>query len=307
MTTHDKRVGIGAFLAALVGALQWKVLLLWLLVMLVPTTIAALPIRDVLGGLLDHSVHAAGMARGFDAILMSDLMVQVARQGVAIGTAGMLASLLTMLLAPFLAGMIVSALRAPQHAAGLGELMHGGLREYWRMFRLMLWSLLAFGIAIAVAAAAFGIASKSIEAATLQSVADRSGTIALWISVVFFVLAHAAMESSRAQFAADAGLTSATRAFGRGVGMLFRRPLATLGMYLGTSVIGYVLVIFIGMWRIHTPAVGAFGVVLAFVIAQLIVVVLAWQRVARLHGLTAIARAAGNTSRRGAYPSLATA
>lgn len=306
MTTHDKRVGIGAFLAALAAALQWRLLLLWLLVMLVPATIAVSPLRGALGGVLDRSVHAADMARGFDVLLMSDAVGQVARQGAAIGTAGTLASLLALLLAPFLTGMIVSWLRAPQHVAGLGELIHGGLREYGRMFRLMLWSLLAFGIAIAVAAAAFGIAGKSMEAATLQSVADRGGSIALWVTVVVMVLAHATMESARAQFAADPGLTSATRAFGRGIGMLFRRPLATLGMYLGTSAIGYVLVLFVAMWRIHTPAVGMFGTLGAFLLGQLIVVLLAWQRVARLHGLTALARTRTGT-RRGAYASLATA
>lgn len=305
MTRNDNRVGIGAFFAALVGGVQWRLIVIWVLLMLLPTCAAVLPIKNVLGSVLDHSVHSAAWAKQFDMLPMFDAFMHIGKQSAGIQGASALAMLLTLLLAPFLTAMIVATLRA-QRGLGFGELMHGGLGDYWRLFRLMLWSLLPFGIAIGIAAAAFGWADKSAEAATLQAVADSHHHIALWIAVLVLVLAHATMESARAQLAADPGLRSATRAFGRGFKMLLSRPLATLGLYLGTSVLGYGLVLLVGMWRIHTPAIGGVGTVLAFGLAQLIVVVLAWQRIARLHGLTTLARAGGG-ARRGAYPSLATA
>lgn len=304
MTSNDKRVGIGGFVAALVTGLNWRALLAWLLLMLLPVVVATSPVRQALGKLLDHSVHAADWASGFHALPMLDVVTRLVRDG-NLDAGPSAGFLLTLILMPFLTGMIVAMLRT-QRDSTLGDLMHGGLGEYWRMFRLMLWSLVPYGIAIGVGAAAFGMAGKSAEAATLQSVADRGHDIALWLTVVFVVLAHAWMESARAQVAADPDLRSATRAFGRGARMLFGRPLATLGMYLATSIIGYVLVLFVTMWRVHTPAVGGVDTVLAFVIAEILVLVLAWQRIARLAGLTVIARTRVGASRRG-YASLATA
>jgi hypothetical protein len=209
-----------------------------------------------------------------------------------------------LLLSPFLTGMMVSAVRAGRRQS-FGELVHGGVGEYWRMFRLLLWALVPFGIALLIGGGASHAADKHAEAAVLQSSAESGRHAASILLLVLLVLAHASVESARAHFAADPNLRSATRALGRGVGMLFRRPLATLGMYLGTSIIGYALVLLLGMWRIRTDAVGIVGVVLAFVLTQLVVAVLAWQRAARLYGLTAVAQA--GSSRRSAYASLATA
>lgn len=295
MTNHGQRAGLGAFFAALAAALQWRLLLLWVLGILLATSVVAMPVRAVLGSLFDHSVHASEWARGFHALPMFDALFQTLRQGTALGGAAGASALLLLLLTPFLTGMVVARLRAPE-APDLGGLVHGGLAQYWRMVRLAIWSLLPYGIAVGIAAAAFGVARKHAEAATLQSVADRGEHLALYLALVLLVLAHATMESARAHVAADPGLRSATRAFGRGAGMLVRRPFATLGMYLATSIVGYVLVLFIAMWRVHTPAVGAFGAVLAFVLAQLLVVALAWQRIARLHGLAALARAGRGAS-----------
>jgi hypothetical protein len=302
---NDKRAGIGAFLGALGAALQWRLLLLWLVIMALPTAIVALPIWKTLGGLLDHSVHATTLAHRFEALPMSDVIAQFSRHDDWFGGSSMAALVVTLLLSPFLTGMVVTAARAPRSLT-FGELMHGGLSEYWRLLRLMLWALLPFGVAIVIAGAANGMADKHAAAAVLESSAASGQRIATIVTIVLLVLAHAMVESGRAQLAADPLMRSATRAFFRGVGMLLRRPLATLGMYLGVSVIGYAIVLGLGMLRIRTDAVGVFGFIAALVLAQLIVVVLAWQRTARLFALAAVARAT-TSRRRSASPALAPA
>lgn len=292
MTAPRQRAGIGAFPRALAAGLQWRLLLLWVLGVLLATSVIVWPVRDVLGRLFDHSVHASEWARGFHALPMFDAIFRAGREGAALDGAAGASAFLLCLLAPFLTGMIVARLRAPA-GLGFGGLVHGGLGQYWRMVRLALWSLVPYGIAAGIAAGAFALARRRAETATLQAVADRGEHLALYLTLVLLVLAHAVMESARAHVAADPGLRSATRAFGRGVAMLVRHPLATLGMYLATSALGYALVLGIGMCRIHTTAVGFGGVALAFVLAQLLVVAMAWQRTARLHGLAAVARSAG--------------
>lgn len=291
MSNHNKRTGMGAFFGALGAALQWRLLLLWIAVMALPTAIVALPLWKTLGDLLDHSVHAGAWAQQFDAMMAGDTIISIARHGAWMGGASLGAMIVTLLLAsPFLSGMVVTASRQSR-SLGFGELVHGGITEYWRMLRLLLWALVPFAIAVMLSGMAMGAAKKHAEAAVLQSSADNGHLIATIVTIVLVVLAHAMVESARAQFAADPALRSATRALGRGIGMLLRRPLATLGMYLGVSIIGYVLAFVLGMLRMRTDAVGLFGVIAALVLAQLIVAALAWQRTARIFALTAVARA----------------
>ncbi len=305
MNRQKQRVGWGAFPAALWAALQWRLLLLWVVFMALPTAVATLPLGHALGERLDHLVNGSRLAQGFDALPMSDVIMSLARHGGPLVSAGQAAMLVTLLLAPFLTGMVVVAAR-PGRQVGMGALVHGGLGQYWRMVRLMLWGLIPFAIAIAVGMAAFHAASGHADVAVLQSSADHGYLAAKIVLAVLLVLAHAMLESARAQVAADDTLRSATRAFGRGLMLLLRRPLATLGLYLATSVVGYVLAALVVMWRVRTVAAGPAGLVLAVLLAQLVVVILAWQRIARLDALARLARVA-TTRRRAGGGSLAPA
>lgn len=289
MTSKKKRVGWGALPAALFAALQWRVMLLWIVLMALPTAIMALPFGRVLGSLLDHSVQSAALAHHFDGLFMGDAITSLAKHGAWFNGSSTVAMVVTLLLSPFLTGIVITAVRAMHHPR-LGELMHGGLSFYWRMLRLMLWSLLPYIVAIVIGIFLFRIAGHRAAHATLESTADTGFLVAKIVLVVLLVLAHAMMESSRAQFGADEGLRSATRAFFRGVSMLVRRPLATLGLYLGTSIIGYVLVGLVAMVRIRVDAVGVGGYIAAILLTQLIVIILAWQRTARLDALARLAR-----------------
>ncbi len=285
---HRQNAGFSGFLAALGAGLQWKLLLVWLLLMLLPVAVAAWPMSAAMGSLLEHSVHSTAWAESFNALGMGDAMFQLAKFMPAIGAAAMAGFFMSLLLAPFLTGMVVTAARSAQHT-GFSELMHGGLREYWRMLRVSLWALVGWAIAFGIGAAAFHMASNVAKTATLESQVDLWRHGAMAIMIILLVIAHAIAEASRAQFAADPNLGSATRAWGRGLKMVFGRPLASFGMYLGVSIIGYLLVLVFGMWRMRVPAVGVGGTILAFVLAQLVVLSLAWTRTARIHALAGVA------------------
>ena len=289
MNSHRQSAGISGFFGALGAGLQWKLLLIWLLLMLIPVAVAAWPMSAALGSLLDHSVHSKAWAESFDALGMGDAFIQLGKLMPTIGAAAFAALFLTLLLSPFLTGMVVTSARATRWP-GFGQLMHGGLQEYWRMVRVLLWSLVGWGIAIGIGSVALRMAGKYAEKAILESKADLWFNVATTILIVLLVIAHAIAEATRVQFAVDPNLGSATRAWGRGLKMVFGRPLATFGMYLGVSIIGYVLVLGFGMLRIRVPAAGVGSAILAFVLAQLVVLALAWQRTARIHALTAVAR-----------------
>lgn len=298
MMTSTRRTDVGAVLRAPVAALQWRLLLLWLLFLLLPTAVAALPFWRALADLLDHSVHAAEWARRFDAQMFGDMMAALGEGSAWFHGSLVLAVAFALLLAPFLTGMTVATGRAGR-ALGFGQLMQSGVIEYGRMFRLMLWSLLPYAVAIGLGAMAIGVAHKSADHAVLQSSADRYQHTALWVLAVLFVLAHAMVDSARAAFIVDPGLRSATRALGRGFMQLLRRPLGTLLSYLIVGAIGSAIALAFGVARLQTTAVGPGGFLLALLFAELAVLAVGWMRIARLFALAAVGRSL--VSRRGGF------
>jgi len=299
MMTSTRRTDVGAVMLAPVAALQWRLLLLWLVFLLLPTAVAALPVWRTLSGLLDRSVHAADWARHFDGLAFGDVVDKLGDSGAALHGSLVLSAAFALLLGPFLTGMTVATGRAGR-ALGFGQLMQSGVIEYGRMFRLLLWSLLPYAIAIGLGVMAMGVAHKSGEHAVLQSAADRYTHTAMWVLAVLFVLAHVIVESARAAFIVDPGLRSATRALGRGFMQLLRRPLGTLLSYLVIGALGMAIALACGVGRVHTPAVGVGGFLLALLLAELAVLAVGWMRVARLFALAAVGRSLG--SRRSSFP-----
>jgi hypothetical protein len=285
----SRRVSLGAVLSALFGALQWRLLVLWSVLLLLPAAVLAFPLWKTLSGLLDHSVHADAWARRVDATMFSDTMRVIGDPMDTFGGSLLIGLVLTLLLASWLNGMVVASGRAGR-SLSFGQLLHGGLMEYGRMFRLMLWSLLPFAIVIGGAHGIFDAASDRIDTAVLESQADASQHAAFWATGALFVLMHAVVESARAAFIADTGLRSATRALWRGFKQLLRRPFSTLFAYLLVSVIGAAAVLGLGMARIQVPAIGFGGFVAAFLLTQVIVAAIGWTRTARLYALAEVSR-----------------
>jgi hypothetical protein len=293
-----RQAGLGALVRAMTGAMQWRLLLLWAMVMLVPTAVAAWPMWKAMGALLDHSVHVSAWAERFHALPMTDLGTQLMRQGAGLGGAVGVGLLLSLLLSPWLTGMVVHAARA-QRPPTFGELLHGGLLEYGRLLRLWLWALVPLGIAVAIGMIAQSAAGEYADRVILESDADRAAMIARGVALLLFVIAHAMVESARAAFVDDVGLRSATRALGRGIVLVLRRPLRTLGFYIVVTLVGLVLVTLLATLRTRVGGPGAGDMLLAFAVTQVGVMVIAWMRAARLFSLAAVARAAP-TRRRGA-------
>ena len=63
--------GFAAVFSGMRTAVQWRLLLLWLLIMLIPVALVALPLWRMLSGLLDASVHSAQWASGFRSSAMA--------------------------------------------------------------------------------------------------------------------------------------------------------------------------------------------------------------------------------------------
>lgn len=282
------RSGFRALIAGCGAALQWRLLLLWLLAMLLPTLLIALPTSAWLQAQFGYSVHAADVANGRNLPLLLDGLFSIGESRSWLRSSAALATIMAVLLSPWLNGMVIASIRAGRRL-GFGELLQGGLAEYGRMFRTLLWSLLPLGIAIAIGAWLISLSGKQVDAAILASDVEGIGRIALWSAVALFVLAHATVEAGRGWIGADRGLRSAIRAWWRGAKLLVRRPIAVLAVYLGTAIAGYGLAALFGALRLQFNGAGAGGFIIALLLTQLVVIALAWGRIARLYGMADLA------------------
>src|ERR1700757_4187034 len=101
--------GFGALFSGMRAAVQWRLLVLWLLIMLIPVTLVSLPLWRMLSGLLDASVHSAEWAKGFNDIMFGDVIANFSDHPQWLVTDMAIAQASTLLLSPFLAGMIVGS------------------------------------------------------------------------------------------------------------------------------------------------------------------------------------------------------
>lgn len=270
--------------------LQWRLLLLWLLALLLPTAIAALPIARLLGDRFDYAVLSPHWATHFDGIALAELLdLYSGGTATALNSAVLLGALFSLLLSPWLTGTVFVAVRA-HTVPGFTALLVGGLKEYGRFFRLLLWALVPMGIAIAIYLGLSHLADTYAEKAILESDAKHIGWLAMAGGAFFLLLAHASIETGRAWLGTDLSKHSAIRAWWRGSALLLRQPLRVLGIYLLSTVLAAVIYLPLLLARAHTPAVGVLGLIGAFVLTQLAVAVMAWGRAVRLASLGALVR-----------------
>ena len=290
MNRATRRSGLGAAFSSLAGALQWRLLLLWLLATLAAALLVATPLWASLQAQFGSTVHAAAIAAGDDLPLLLQGLGEMGEHMGWLPAALGGGTLLMLLVAPWLTGMIIASLRAGRRL-GFVELIAGGLSEYWRMLRMTLWSILPLGLAVLVGGGIIAALHKSTEGAILASEVDSAGRIGMIAMLVLFVLAHATVEAGRGWLGADPALRSVVKAWWRGLKLLLRRPLATLLVYVVTCVAGFGLALLLGWLRVAVDGVGIGPAVLSFLVAQAIVLAIAWGRIARLHGMAAIAPA----------------
>jgi hypothetical protein len=285
--------GFKALLRAMRAALQWRLLLWWTLLLLLPAIVAALPAWQMLSANLDHAIHASRLAARLDMVAIADLLGSIReRWGAAMGAGGLAALGLTLLLSPLLAGMTVACARQPsgQPRPGMSALLAGGAQEYGRMLRMLVWAAVPLGIAAFASGIAFDMAGRVAEAAILESEARRASWIATAVAALVLLVVHATIDAGRAVLARDKRRSSAVLAWGAGLKLLLRRPLALLGTYLLTTAVGLFVAALLALARLQVPALGTGGTLAAFLLTQLAVVVLGWMRCARLFALMALAR-----------------
>jgi hypothetical protein len=272
------------------SALQWRLLLWWAILLLLPTLVATLPVWQMLGDSLDHSLYAARLAERLDLIAFADLLGATREHyASAIGGGATVALVLTLLLSPLLTSMSLAAARA-RDRLGFMALLASGAQGYARMLRVLLVAIIPLGIAGALSGAAFHLAGKTASSAILESDALRASHLALFAAAVLLLLAHATVDGARALLGNDRRRRSAFLAWWHACKLLVRRPVALLGAYLVVSVIGLAAAALLALARAHLPALGAGGTLGALVLAQLLVLVLGWTRSARLFALMNVAR-----------------
>ncbi|MDB4968083.1 MAG: hypothetical protein JWN44_3772 [Myxococcales bacterium] len=286
MTTRAR----DAFIASLTDMLQWRLLVAWIIVLLVPTVVLWLPVSALLGQAFDWSPRSGELARQFDMLAFEDLSTALRHGAAPVRAASVAALLLTLLSSPLTAGLMVTASRHTERPLGFVALLAGALTWYGRMFRVLLVSLVPLTIVGGISAAAFKMASKHGEKAILESQAYRALYVALVVSLVVFVVLHATVEAARAQMAADERLRSGWRAWWRGMRLLGRRPAGLLGLYLGPTLLSSIVAALFLIVRIRIVGSSGLRFWLAFVITQLAVAAIGWGRAARLASLTALAR-----------------
>ena len=289
MNQQAHKFGFSSLPRAARAALQWRLLLLWALFLLVPTVILTMPMWQILGAGLDNSVHAARLAQELDLGAIADLMGQSGKHSASFNNAGMLAVVFTLLLSPLLSGMVISAARA-ETTLGFGDLIGGGVREYARMFRSLVWAFVPLGIALGLGSAVMEVASKYGEKAITASEAETAGMLGMLVMALLFAIAHATVDAGRAALAIERRRSSAVKAWWSGFKMLLKRPVATLGSYLLISVLGLALAALLTLVRINLPFMGMASFIGGIVLTLLVVVAIAWMRSARLFAMIDLAK-----------------
>lgn len=277
---------------ALRPALQWRLMLLWLLATLLPALVAALPVWTMLGAAFDRTVGAAALARSLDLVAITDMLSLHTRHASALTAGAGVALVTTLLLSPLLTGAAITAARAPA-PLGFAALAAGGVREYGRLARMLVWALVPLGVAAILGGIALGAADEHAAGAVLPSSVDNAALGATAIAGLLLLLAHATLDAGRAVLALDRRRSSAVLAWCRGLDLFARRPFALFGFYLGITALGLGLAALLGIARLNVPALGAASFFGGLVLTQLAVLALAWMRCARLFGLMELARRAG--------------
>jgi hypothetical protein len=269
------------------AALQWRLLILWSALLLIPTAVLALPVWGLLGVALDHSVQAGTLAQRFDALSAFDLLAVVRRESYALNTAGLLSLVLTLALAPLLSGLTITAARATA-PAGFRLLFTGALGQYGRMVRMLVWSAIPLGLALAVGGAIVKLVGRHNLSVLTEDEAGMASMAAMGVALVLFWLAHTTVDAGRAVLALEPQRTSAVKAWWRGLRLVNRRPLVTFGPCLVLLLAGLAVAAVLALLRIRVAPLGAGAIILGVVLTQLAALALAWSRQARLFALYAL-------------------
>jgi hypothetical protein len=287
MNTQTLTAGETIRSAAGRGIANWRIGIIWIFATLIPAAIVALPVGRLIADALDHSMFATEWAKGWDLITIVELISNSTDFASVVTGSAIVSVIVTLLFWPFLSAMVLSTTSDGQ-PPGFVALFQGGARSYCRMLRMLLWSVVPFGVAAGIGGLALHVAHKMGDKAILESTAHHEHTAAVIFMLLLLLLAHITVEAGRAQFALDAGRRSAVKAWWRGTQMIKARPLAAFGSYLALTIGGLALMALLSWIRINLPHAGLFGILLALCLTQIIVMAAVWMRASRLLALVRI-------------------
>ncbi|GAB2872542.1 hypothetical protein GCM10027277_47290 [Pseudoduganella ginsengisoli] len=268
-------------------ALQWRLPVLYAAVLLLPVVIMVAPAWVVLDTQLSYSVHAAALAQQLDLASLTDLLEVGKQHALGAQLALWVALACTALSSPLLAGATVTAARSTEPLP-LGALLAGGMAEYGRMARMLLWSAIVMGAALWLGASLRELAHP--DEALLPADGQWAGYAAKAATLLLAWAALVTVDAGRAVLAADRRRKSAVKAWWQGMALLRRQPVAALGSYAVLGAVGFGVAGLLGLARLHFPTGTLPGDVAACVLTQVIAVLLAWFRAARLFALVTVAR-----------------
>jgi hypothetical protein len=274
---------------------QWRLLLLWILIVSVPTAMLVLPIWRVVADQLDHSVHAAEWTSQWNLVMLADLGNRLAGASGALTGSDIAASLAFLGLMPLLNGLFIVASRAAA-TAKLGELIRGGLQEYGRMLRMMFLAIVPQGIALGVGFAASKGVRHYAEQAILESSVSHLKWAAFAAAGLLFVYANASVDAGRAFLALHPAKRSVIKAWWRGLKLVLAHPLRSLGPYVVITLAAGIALAAAAWLRVELPMASVPGMALGWLTTQLIVAISAWMHFARLFALVEVMRTANSAA-----------
>jgi hypothetical protein len=178
--------------------------------------------------------------------------------------------------------------KPPAAPQSFGALLAGGVAEYPRMLRMLLWSAVVMGAVLL--ADSLLVAWAQPQEALLPDEGKIAVYAARAVSALLVWLAVASLDAGRAALVADRRRRSAIGAWWLGVVLLFRHPVLALGSYAVLGVMGFAMAGLFGLARLHAPTGTLAGDIGGVLLTQALVLLLAWFRSARLFALMTVAR-----------------
>ena len=266
-------------------ALDFRLLLFWLIASWLLTLFVALPLAGVLRDALDFSAYSDALVQRLNLDALSAIGSAYQQSEVAIQTNVTFAWVGALLFAPMLTAL-AAAIFAATGKLPWRTLFGRALLDYGRWFWLHLSAfllyLLGFAIAAVVAASAEIRVEEYVDAHSFAWAQTLSWLLALLIAL----MTHFFVEVARAEYLLDPGLRFPPRAFLRALArtQLGRRIVG----YLCVCGLGISLLLILLLLRQRVSGAGLVAMLCTTVLAQGSVAVLAWLRTARLFVLAAL-------------------
>ncbi len=268
-------------------ALDFRLLLFWLIASVLPTLLVALPMSEILSEVLDFSAYSEALAQRLDLDALRALGNAYQHSELAIQANVTLAWVCTLLFAPMLTAMAAAIFSTAENLTSRALLLKA-LMDYGRWFWLHLSAFLVylfgFGTAALVAASPEIRVGEYVDANAFANMRVLSWLLAALIALT----THFIVEITRAEYVLDLRLRFPPNALFRALArkQLLRRMLA----YLIVCGAGVSVLLLLVLLRQRMTGASLVAMLCTLILTQLGVAALAWTRTARLFVLAALVK-----------------